>query len=150
MCSISILSAVHWVSCGWPRAQPVGSAYCIFSIIKRGFAGCRAGLSANANVWMHRCRRGITAALLRCFARDPEALDATPLATIGDLPPRAVSALKSIPAGIDQHSKLAMREWPSKWGALGSNPWALVMRCHRVIAKDGGLQGCAGGLHRQR
>lgn len=34
--------------------------------------------------------------------------------------------------------------------ALGKNPVALVIPCHRVIASDGGLGGFTGGLHWKR
>jgi methylated-DNA-[protein]-cysteine S-methyltransferase len=34
-------------------------------------------------------------------------------------------------------------------GALGSNPIAIVVPCHRVLARDGTLHGYTGGLHRK-
>ena len=35
-------------------------------------------------------------------------------------------------------------------GANANNGLALIIPCHRVIAKDGGLGGYAGGLNRKR
>ncbi len=35
-------------------------------------------------------------------------------------------------------------------GALGSNPIAIVVPCHRVLAKNGTLHGYTGGLHRKQ
>lgn len=34
--------------------------------------------------------------------------------------------------------------------ALGANPIAIIVPCHRVIAEDGTLKGYAGGLDRKR
>ena len=35
-------------------------------------------------------------------------------------------------------------------GALGSNPIPIVVPCHRVLARNGTLQGYTGGLHRKQ
>ena len=35
-------------------------------------------------------------------------------------------------------------------GAVGHNPIALIVPCHRVIGADGSLTGYAGGLERKR
>ena len=32
-------------------------------------------------------------------------------------------------------------------GAMGANPLAIVVPCHRVVRSDGGLGGYGGGLH---
>ncbi|WP_420823075.1 methylated-DNA--[protein]-cysteine S-methyltransferase [Wenzhouxiangella limi] len=34
--------------------------------------------------------------------------------------------------------------------AVGRNPWALIVPCHRVIGSNGALTGYAGGLERKR
>jgi len=34
--------------------------------------------------------------------------------------------------------------------AVGSNPWCLVIPCHRVVGSNGALTGYAGGLDRKR
>lgn len=35
-------------------------------------------------------------------------------------------------------------------GAVGHNPLSVIVPCHRVVGKDGGLTGYAGGLRRKR
>jgi len=35
-------------------------------------------------------------------------------------------------------------------GAVGANPLAIIVPCHRVIGKDGSLTGYAGGIERKR
>ena len=35
-------------------------------------------------------------------------------------------------------------------GAIGHNPIAIIVPCHRVIGSDGSLTGYAGGLDRKR
>jgi methylated-DNA-[protein]-cysteine S-methyltransferase len=35
-------------------------------------------------------------------------------------------------------------------GAVGHNPIAIIVPCHRVIGSDGSLTGYAGGLDRKR
>lgn len=35
-------------------------------------------------------------------------------------------------------------------GAMGANPLAIIVPCHRVLRSDGGLGGYAGGLHWKR
>ena len=35
-------------------------------------------------------------------------------------------------------------------GAMGANPLAIIVPCHRVVRSDGGLGGYAGGLHWKR
>ena len=34
--------------------------------------------------------------------------------------------------------------------AVGRNPWALIVPCHRVVGRDGSLTGYAGGLERKQ
>lgn len=34
-------------------------------------------------------------------------------------------------------------------GAVGHNPWSIVVPCHRVVGADGSLTGYAGGLERK-
>lgn len=64
-------------------------------------------------------------------------------------------ALMAIPAGRTttygaiaaqlQHPK-AVR---AVGGAVGRNPWSIMVPCHRVIGADGGLTGYAGGVARK-
>lgn len=65
-------------------------------------------------------------------------------------------ALKRIPAGqLRTYSELAREIGkPHAIRAVGSananNPIAIIIPCHRVIAKDGGLSGYAGGTNRKQ
>lgn len=34
--------------------------------------------------------------------------------------------------------------------ATGRNPWSIIVPCHRLVGRDGGLTGYAGGLERKR
>lgn len=61
------------------------------------------------------------------------------------IPFGATSTYKQIAA--DAGSPQAFR---AAGGALGSNPIAIVVPCHRVLASSGGLGGYTGGLERKR
>jgi len=52
--------------------------------------------------------------------------------TYGELAKKVFTTKKSSPRAVGQ--------------ALGANPLAIVVPCHRVLAKDGGLGGYGGGL----
>jgi len=82
---------------------------------------------------------------------------ATPLATSGtDFQRQTWDALQTIPHGETRsYAQLAeMIGNPAAVRAVASananNGLALIIPCHRVIAKDGGLGGYAGGLTRKR
>lgn len=98
-------------------------------------------------------------ALTRYFAGELDALNALPTETVGsDLQRRVWAALRLIPAGATTtYGKLARElgfEDPRAaidiGLANGSNPIAIVVPCHRVIASNGDLKGYAWGLHRKR
>lgn len=65
---------------------------------------------------------------------------------------RVWQALRTIPYGqVISYSQLAQKiQQPKALRAVGSangkNPLAIIIPCHRVIAKDGGLGGFSGGL----
>ena len=68
---------------------------------------------------------------------------------------RAVwEALRAIPYGQTlSYGALAARLGSSAravGGAVGRNPIALIVPCHRVVGADGSLTGYAGGLERKR
>jgi methylated-DNA-[protein]-cysteine S-methyltransferase len=102
---------------------------------------------------------GISDALGRYFAGDLNALTDIHTATNGSaLQTRVWEALRTIPAGrTTSYGDLAKQlgfEDPRAaidiGAACGSNPIAIIDPCHRVISKDGGLRGYAGGVQRKR
>jgi O-6-methylguanine DNA methyltransferase len=90
------------------------------------------------------------------LAGDLRAIDAVPVDTGGTPFQQAVwSALRGIPAGRTTfYADLAARVGrPAAVRAVGAangaNPVAVIVPCHRVIGKDGGLIGYGGGLERK-
>lgn len=73
-----------------------------------------------------------------------------------DFQQRVWRALRAIPYGSTiSYEELARRVGCENGqravgGANGANPIAIVVPCHRVIAKGGGLGGYGGGLERKR
>jgi len=94
------------------------------------------------------------------FAGQPPAFD-LPLAANGTAFQMAVwSLLRAIPPGATTtYGALArqvagQREGPipsaqAVGGAVGHNPIAIIIHCHRVLGADGSLTGYAGGLERK-
>jgi O-6-methylguanine DNA methyltransferase len=105
---------------------------------------------------------GPAPAAVRCaldayFAGDLGAIDDIPVATGGTPFQRTVwAALRRIPAGITtSYGALAAGIGrPSAMRAVGlavgSNPVAVIVPCHRVIGANHSLAGYAGGLSRKR
>ncbi len=96
-------------------------------------------------------------ALASYFAGDLKAIDSLQVDTGGtDFQRRVWRRLRRIPAG----GTLGYGELAEDLGvpggaravglANGSNPVAIVIPCHRVIAANGGLGGYGGGLDRKR
>jgi methylated-DNA-[protein]-cysteine S-methyltransferase len=90
------------------------------------------------------------------FGGDLRAIDKIPVDTGGTEFQQSVwTALRGIPAGRTTcYSDLAARiRRPSAVRAVGAangaNPVAVIVPCHRVIGKDGGLTGYGGGLERK-
>ena len=100
---------------------------------------------------------GAVTRLGRYFAGDLAALDEQPVKLHGTAFQRRVwEALRAIPAGETRgYGELALAIGAPKasravGAANGSNPVAIVVPCHRVIAADGSLHGYGGGLERKR
>jgi methylated-DNA-[protein]-cysteine S-methyltransferase len=100
---------------------------------------------------------GLTAAMSAYFAGDLTRIEHLPVATGGTPFQRAVwGALRAIPCGTTvSYSDLARRiDRPSAVRAVGlangANPVGVVVPCHRVVGKGGGLTGYGGGLDRKR
>ena len=90
------------------------------------------------------------------FSGDFQAFDGVHLALVGGEFYRQVwAALQKLrPGQSASYSDIALRlDNPQAVRAVGqanaNNPFALVVPCHRVVAKDGGLHGYAGGLARK-
>ena len=98
-------------------------------------------------------------ALQRYFAGELEALDSMEMATAGtELQERAWAALRRIPAGqTTTYGALGKSVGINDWhaavdmgAAVGANPIAIIVPCHRVLGVNGDLKGYAWGLHRKR
>jgi methylated-DNA-[protein]-cysteine S-methyltransferase len=68
---------------------------------------------------------------------------------------RVWDLIKAIPYGQtvtygDLAAKLGETTAKEVGAAVGRNPLSVVVPCHRVVGKDGGLTGYAGGLARKR
>lgn len=101
----------------------------------------------------------IADALARYFQGEWETLSSLRTATAGSELQRGVwAALRRIPAGqTTTYGKIAKdlgfddpRAAIQVGAANGSNPIAIIVPCHRVIASNGDLKGYAWGLHRKR
>jgi methylated-DNA-[protein]-cysteine S-methyltransferase len=101
----------------------------------------------------------LSAALERYFGGELAALnEITTTAPGSDLQQKVWSALRAIPAGqTTSYGELARalgyddpRMAIEVGTANGANPIAIVVPCHRVIAKNGDLKGYAWGVHRKR
>ena len=101
----------------------------------------------------------IASALARYFAGELNALDCLAVVMPGsELQQQVWAALRRIPAGsTTSYGELARelgfgdpRAAIDIGAANGANPIAIVVPCHRVIARNGELKGYAWGLHRKR
>ena len=100
---------------------------------------------------------GAATRLERYFAGDLAALDEQPVQLHGTAFQRRVwLALRAIPAGETRgYGELAAtigspNSSRAVGAANGSNPVAIIVPCHRVIAADGSLHGYGGGLERKQ
>jgi methylated-DNA-[protein]-cysteine S-methyltransferase len=102
--------------------------------------------------------KAVSGKIERYFQGDLAALDDIPLAADGTEFQRLVwAALRKIPAGkTTTYGELARslghnepRIAKDIGAAVGANPIAVIVPCHRVIGKDGTLKGYAWGLQRK-
>jgi len=93
------------------------------------------------------------------FAGELNALDDIPVANRGsDFQRRVWEAVRKIPAGTTtSYGELALslgftdpRMAKEVGAAVGANPVAVIVPCHRVIGKDGSLRGYRWGIERKR
>ncbi len=99
---------------------------------------------------------GVLVRIAAYFEGDLRALDAVPVLVRGTPFRLAVwRALRAIPPGASEsYAHLAARIGRPRavratGQAVGANPVALVLPCHRVVARDGTLGGYGGGLRRK-
>ncbi len=115
----------------------------------------RHGITAGAT--QDPARREVEARLGAYFAGELAALEPLPVALAGTPFQRAVwQALRAIPPGTtESYGHLAARLGRPRacravGQAVGANPVSLVLPCHRVVGRAGGLVGFGGGLARKR
>jgi methylated-DNA-[protein]-cysteine S-methyltransferase len=112
---------------------------------------------ANGDADADTDRSGVVTRLRDYFAGDLDATAEIPVDLVGTAFQRSVwHALEAIPPG----TTVSYREIAEQIGrpsssravgnAVGSNPVAIVVPCHRVITSAGGLGGFGGGLERKR
>jgi methylated-DNA-[protein]-cysteine S-methyltransferase len=98
-------------------------------------------------------------ALQRYFAGELEALDSIEVVTAGtEQQERAWAALRRIPASqMTTYGALGKSLGINDWRAavdmgvaVGANPIAIIVPCHRVLGASGDLKGYAWGLYRKR
>lgn len=103
--------------------------------------------------------RDIVAKVQAYFEGELAALSAIPVAPRGDeLQRRVWSALHEIPAGTTTSYGVLARSLGftdprmarEVGAAIGANPVAVIVPCHRVIGKDGSLRGYRWGIERKR
>ena len=101
----------------------------------------------------------ISGALRRYFAGELQALDGMEVVTAGtEQQERAWTELRRIPAGQTiTYGALGKAMGIGDWraavdagAAVGANPVAIIVPCHRVLGTNGDLKGYAWGLHRKR
>lgn len=101
----------------------------------------------------------VATAMRRYFAGELQALDELDVVTAGsERQQRAWAALRRIPAGTtatygEIGQAMGITDWRASvdaGAAVGANPVALIVPCHRVVGANGDLKGFAWGLHRKQ
>ncbi len=100
---------------------------------------------------------GVEAELREYFSGERDAFDlAVDLGALTEFERRVLEAAREIPCGeVVCYSELARRIGKPKaaravGNALGANPIPVVVPCHRVVRRDGGLGGYGGGVEYKR
>ena len=111
---------------------------------------------ADFGVRSRKAPAAIRRALAGYFAGDLAAIDAVPFATAGTPFQREVwAALRKIQPGTTLSYGALARELERPKSvravglAIGANPVAIVVPCHRVIGADASLRGYGGGIDRK-
>ena len=131
-----------------------------------GFAEQRARLHRSLREQYGACELSagsapapVAEALQRYFAGELEALDSVAVATAGtEQQESAWAALRWIPPGETTTygavgRAMGINDWRvsvDAGAAVGANPIAIIVPCHRVLGTHGDLKGYAWGLHRKR
>ncbi len=103
-------------------------------------------------------RDPIVREIQRYFAGEPLRFENLPLdlSDSTEFEKKVYEATRTIPFGkVATYGQIAKAIGKPKAAravgqALGNNPIAIVIPCHRVVASDGGLGGFTGGLHWKR
>lgn len=69
---------------------------------------------------------------------------------LAEIPYGETTTYSVLAAAVAKRRGLARMSAQAVGGAIGRNPVAIVVPCHRVIGAEGGLVGYAGGLERKR
>lgn len=101
----------------------------------------------------------VASALARYFAGDFQAIEAVEIQTRGtEFQQRVWRELRRIPGGqTATYGEIGRAAGVADWRAavdagtaIGANPVAIVVPCHRVVGSNGDLKGYAWGLQRKR
>ena len=143
--------------------SPIGSLsliaddHCLFGIWIEEESDFEKGLSENdvTLVESHPILNQITSYLETYFKGQDQDLSEMPLAPVGsDFEKRVWNYLRGIPFGqtvtYGQIAKdLSVASAQAVGGAVGRNPWSILVPCHRVLGADKRLIGYAAGLERK-
>ena len=138
----------------WDQPSPIGSLH-----VEATADGVLCALAMDAACATRTAPQpDVAGALDAYFAGDVHAIDALEVRPAGVTAFQAavLEALRDVPAGgLTSYGELA-REVGRPGAAravgqaVGANPVAVVLPCHRVVAGDGSLGGYGGGLDRKR
>lgn len=134
------------------EGQLIGVYFEGYSLMKPEDAALARPAGPSRDATLDRARSELDA-----YFAGEQALFAVPLAPRGtEFQRRVWKALTKIPFGETVSYGAIAREIGSPaavravGGAVGSNPIAIIIPCHRVVGADGSLTGFGGGLDRKR
>jgi methylated-DNA-[protein]-cysteine S-methyltransferase len=151
----------------WHQPSPLGSLLCVASpagLAAVLFGGDDQALARVARafgpvaVTVERARPDLEKALAAYFDGDLAALEGLPvdLTAVTGWRRQVLEVLRAVgPGQLVTYGELAARSGRpgaarATGQAVGANPIAVVVPCHRVVASDGTLGGYAGGLARKQ